>query len=466
MMVKDYVEGHTNAKKEAELLQRHHPKLQISQRSVLRMWKIYLALSSEIADKNTLALIRAQGYILLALDGQRPEAGHKSLWYFLDVASDRVLHTAYLDVADTPTLKRILKLIQRKYGVSIKAVVSDHQKSILTAIQEALPKAKHQACHFHFLKNLWRSLAAIDTHLQKILSTAVNGLYINRIAGSRRAVNSGKKGESIRDFFVPIMQDLKLAVGKECKAFDQWGGVPAYEDIKHAVKELHLLYEKAHQPWEKTIIQKSISALNAALAEARPFYDRLQCLIPRFDKLREILGHAYPTKDAMKTAARQWLADQKAFLQQHNADQPDSNRRIKRLTYKTSVEAIVDQWICLYNSHEGGLFTFMSVEGLPRTNVGMEQDFGAENRFFRFHYGQLKVGYNVRVYGGAVLRLLKSYDPEKIGQMFCELERGGGLKELDAFQARSRQERKQRNSEKNRDPWAGFKIVADRLQLC
>ena len=104
-IVEDFMENTVNASKEARLLQSHHPLVQISQRSVLRIWTTYLALASNIADKKALAKVKAQGYILLALDGQRPEAGHKSLWYFLDVGTDQVLHTAYLDVADSPTLK-------------------------------------------------------------------------------------------------------------------------------------------------------------------------------------------------------------------------------------------------------------------------------------------------------------------------------------------------------------------------
>ena len=466
-VVEDFLDNTVNASKEARLLQSHHPLLQISQRSVLRIWTTYLALASGIADKNALIKVKAQGYILLALDGQRPEAGHKSLWYFLDVGTDQVLHTEYLDIADTPTLKCILKEIQAKFQVPIKAVVSDHQSSIIKAVKEALPNALHQCCHFHFLKNLWRPLEAIDRHLLLVLSTAVNGLYINRITVKRLAIGSGKAGESIRDFFLPIMQDLKLVIDGETKAFDHWAGVDAFIGIKEAKARLQELISKATQPWQKTMLEHTIKTLNAALEESKEFFDRLQILIPRFNQIRRILGKEYATMARMKAVTRKWLTSQKKFLQLQNADQPDENRRIKRLTYQTTSEKVIDQWICFYNSHEPGLFTFMEVDGLPRTNVGMEQDFSHENRFFRFHYGQLKVGYNVRVYGGAVLRVLKHYKSGQTRVILKELDKGIEWKlELAAFQMRSRQERKQRNSKKNRSPWEGINFVAKRLGAC
>ncbi len=93
----------------------------------------------------------------------------------------------------------------------------------------------------------------------------------------------------------------------------------------------------------------------------------------------------------------------------------------------------------------------------------MEQDFSHENQFFRFHYGQLKVGYNVRVYGGAVLRVLKHYKSFQAQSILKELDKGNEWKqELIAFQTRSRQEQKQRNSKKNRSPWEGMNILAKR----
>jgi hypothetical protein len=464
MVVKDYVEGKHNATTEAANLMRHHPKLHISQRSVLRIWETYLSLSSTVSDQKTRKLIKKQGYILLALDGQRPEAGRKSLWYFLDVVSDRVLHIAYLDAADTSTLKRVLTQIRVKYGVKIKGVVSDHQSSIVKAIKEALPKAKHQACHFHFLKNLWRSLEAIDRHLQKTLETAVSCLYLNRVNSKRKATGRGTRGESIRMFFQPIMDDLKRGVSQPRCAFDKWGGVVAFEKVTEAIGKFEELLPKAVQPWEKSMITKAISSLTHALEDTRSYYSRLQFLIPRFNQIRAILGDPDPEINKMKAAGKKWTASQKKYLRRHHADQPDDQRKIKNLTYRASAEAVLDQWICFYRSHEANLFTFCEVPGLPRTNVGMEQDFSHENRFFRVHYGQIKVGYNVRVYGGQVLKLLKSYDSEQIMAIFNEYETVSWQQELKRITDCRQKERKPRMTSKTEDHWPGFRQVSDRLQ--
>lgn len=466
MVIKDYVQGKHNATTEAANLHRHHPKLQISQRSVLRMWETYLSLSSVVSDQKTYKIIKNQGYIILALDGQRPEAGRKSLWYFLDVVSDRVLHIAYLDAADTESLKKILTQIRLKYRVKIKGVVSDHQASIFKAIKEALPKAKHQACHFHFLKNLWRPLEALDRHLQKTLETAVTSLYLNRVTSTRKAVGRGKRGESIRTFFQPIMEDLKAAVSQSRCAFEKWGGVIAFQNVKEATGEFQKLLPHTVQKWEKSMISKAISKLTQALEDTRPYYDRLQILIPRLNQIREILGNPEPNMEKMKAAGEKWVVSQKRYLRRHHADQSDEKRTIKNLTYRASVEAILDQWICFYKSHEANLFIFCNVSGLPRTNVGMEQDFSQENRFFRAHYGQIKVGYNVRVYGGQVLKLLKSYDPEKIEALLDEYDKVPWEKELKKIKECRQKERKPRTTSIQMNRWPGFEQVYKKLQIC
>jgi len=59
------------------------------------------------------------------------------------------------EISNDSKFKKLSKIslkIQDKYGVLIKAVVIDHQSSIIKAIKEALPRVSQQYCHFHFLK--------------------------------------------------------------------------------------------------------------------------------------------------------------------------------------------------------------------------------------------------------------------------------------------------------------------------
>ena len=65
-----------------------------------------------------------------------------------------ILHAEYLKKADTKTLAAIFAKIAAKYGVPVVAVLSDHQKSIVNAVAQCFPGARHQFCHFHFLHNL------------------------------------------------------------------------------------------------------------------------------------------------------------------------------------------------------------------------------------------------------------------------------------------------------------------------
>ncbi len=134
------------------------------------------------------------------------------------------------------------------------------------------------------------------------------------------------------------MQDLKLVIASETKAFDQWAGFDAFIAIKRAKVRLQELVAKATQPWQKIMLEHTIKAIKGALEESQEFFDRLQVLIPRFNQIRQILGKEYLTKARMKAAARKWITFQKKFLQLQNADQSDEDRRIKRLTYRTTTK--------------------------------------------------------------------------------------------------------------------------------
>ncbi|MHA1252976.1 MAG: hypothetical protein ACTSRP_23510 [Candidatus Helarchaeota archaeon] len=52
----------------------------------------------------------------------------------------------YLISTNLKKLSEILIKVQEKYGVSIKAVISDYQSSINKAGKETLPRISHQYC--------------------------------------------------------------------------------------------------------------------------------------------------------------------------------------------------------------------------------------------------------------------------------------------------------------------------------
>ena len=158
------------------------------------------------------------------------------------------------------------------------------------------------------------------------------------------------------------------------------------------------------------ILSKTISAVDTLLTTVRVHVDKLDFLIPRLNEIRSILGDENVTAWVMRTKAREWVQSQEWFLHDAGLDMPDEQRRIAQLNYNASVTDVLGQWVHLFNSHEEGLFTFLSVPGLPRANAAMERDFSVENRFFRSCAGTAMVGHSIRVKGDVMLKILKDHE--------------------------------------------------------
>nr|MDO8118641.1 transposase [Candidatus Sigynarchaeota archaeon] len=386
----------------------------VSASTVARIIDAYEILKSSSLDEKALAKVKKAGFMVIALDGQRPENGKSGLWYITDVISNVVLHVEYLTCADTAEIGRMLKTIEQKYGVPIKAVLSDHQSSIVNAVAEYLPEAKHQYCHFHFLKNIATPLAAIDTHLQKTMESGIRNLYINRADRSKPVALLDGVKEPVRDFFKPVMDDLLQLVNNDRKLFDTWAGLASFNNVKEHVLRLEETRDSIPDGSRaRKIMSKTVDVVKKLLEDASVHAEKLEALVPRLNEIRLILSNENDKPWKMHAKAREWVQTQEWSLHEAGIDVPDENRRIEQLNYDASVTDVQGQWVHLYNSHDAGLYHFLSVPGLPRANSAMEREFSVENRFFRSNCGTSMVGHSVRVKGDVVLKILK--DKEENG---------------------------------------------------
>jgi hypothetical protein len=85
----------------------------------------------------------------------------------------------------------------------------------------------------------------------------------------------------------------------------------------------------------------------------------------------------------------------------------------------------------------------------PRTNVAQEQDFSFESQFFRRRSGRGQIGYQTRVYGDEILRLLKSYNESEIQIVLTQMGFLKSSTRLDVYQQRKAEEQKLQNNSKN-----------------
>lgn len=141
--------------------------IQISERHVQNLIEVYLALlrasQQEIGERLAPA-VEEHGGIILALDGLQPEQGNDQLWVVREVLTGTVLGAVNLQQASAKALEGLLRPIQAS-GLPVLGVISDAQESIRLAVAAVFPKAPHQVCQYHALREAAEPLWEADRHL-------------------------------------------------------------------------------------------------------------------------------------------------------------------------------------------------------------------------------------------------------------------------------------------------------------
>ena len=150
----------------------------ISERSVTNLLDRYdELLSLRLTDSVRLRQVtRAQGRVVLAMDGLQPEVGQEVLWVVRDCLSGQVLAARSLLGGGEEELSPLLQGVKDALTVPIVGVVSDGQRSIRNTVASVLPGVPHQLCHFHYLREAARPLYEADRHAKKELKRKLRGV--------------------------------------------------------------------------------------------------------------------------------------------------------------------------------------------------------------------------------------------------------------------------------------------------
>jgi len=156
----------------------HERGLTIGERTVLNLLARYEELVTiHITDRERLqSLVQKQGYLILALDGLRPDVGHEVLWVVRDCVSGEILLARPLLSETEANIVTLLKEVQNALSVPIQGVISDGQHSIRNAVATAFPEIPHQLCHFHYLREAAKPVYEADRHAKKELKKQVRGV--------------------------------------------------------------------------------------------------------------------------------------------------------------------------------------------------------------------------------------------------------------------------------------------------
>jgi hypothetical protein len=152
--------------------------IDIAERSVTNLLDRYdeLLATSLTGARRLRRELKAQGRVILALDGLQPDVGHEVLWVVRDCLSGEVLLARSLLSATARDLAPLLREAAEAVGVPVLGVASDGQTSVRRAVAAALPGVPHQLCQFHFLREAAHPVFEADRHAKVELKKQVRGV--------------------------------------------------------------------------------------------------------------------------------------------------------------------------------------------------------------------------------------------------------------------------------------------------
>ena len=445
--------------KPAQICERIHEQFNVGiSESTIRNYinEIDAYLSHQI-DKRTIQILKDQGKIILALDGQKPDNKGAALWLFVDLISNRVLKIIILESADHLTLHALVKEILKFYEVELAGLVSDKQNSIVKMRDTFYPDVPHQYCHFHFLQNLWNHIEVKDGNLHKELTKAVNNLYILTVSKTSKIFFEGIGKVSIREVFREVERSLRAIVKANTKKFERLRGIEVYERLSHYVEDMDRVLAKEDP--ERKIVQlmkKTADSLHHALKEREYQYNTCIELNEIFQSIRKSLGKEL-APESKKLKEPSVLKEEKLkILDDHfetiwesvkGSGGIEDKSQLRTFLPQKDISActIKQEWVRLYESYRRGLFAYYDFPILAKTNSPMETKFSQEKSIFISRVGKEKVGSQIRIRGEHVLKQLyagKKEIKEIIKNMGNAYDKAQIKKELEALARRIREETK------------------------
>jgi hypothetical protein len=390
-------------------------------------------------DEKTVDIVKAQGMVLISMDGQKPEKDGSSLWLFVDVISNRVLRVAILETADHETLHGIVDSILNDFGVRFAGMISDKQNSIVKMHDLYYPDIPHQYCHFHFLQNLWGHLELKDGHVHKELAKGINHLYITSTTKDAEVHLENGERQKVRELFGVIEKDLRKLVKNSSKKFDHLRGIETFDKLAAYVDDIMVnCVNEDPSRWVVRKLMSTATVIRDALEEQRSSYEDCRELNMKFQDIRSLLGNPN-----MARAEKILNLDGVFELIWKDAQKPEgittkNDLRSFLPTISSTKDEILFEWVRLYESYKPGLFVYYDLPVPARSNVEMEKKFGQEKSRLVSQCAKMQVGMQIRTRGGFHLRELyvgkaevekiiegidASYDDEQVKAGLEELDR-------------------------------------------
>jgi hypothetical protein len=319
-------------------------KLQISRSEVNLLYQAYLALTTANKQQDTTLLnkIRANGGIILALDGVQPEKGNETLWILKDQNTTETLLAKNLATADRDSLASLLREI-KALGIQVKGVISDGQRSIRLAVKQEFPNVPHQLCHFHFLHNIARPISEMDRALKVDLKKKVRGI---KPIEQNVACRTDKQSQLIFRYCQAIRFTLQ---DDGCYPLEP-GGLKLYRRLRTIQHSLELDY-RVHPNLELERLLRKLSIVD----ELKPQYRRIKRLYALIFEVNRIL----------RQEANSGRVESDMLLYFEKLTELCPRRQEERVAVQNILRFMASYW--------EGLFYHYDCMEIPRTNNDLER---------------------------------------------------------------------------------------------
>jgi len=432
-------------------------QLKISKDTVRRICDDILKLKSLKIDEKTLEIVKKQGYILLGFDGQDPGGDAPSIWCFMDLISNRVLATYKFDSIDNEILHHTIEKIQQFYAVKIIGWVSDKQNLITKCHDIFYPEIPHQYCQYHFLRNTWNHLEALDSNAFLTLKKVVNSLYIHKKSNSAPVFFEGLGKKPVREVFKDVDKDLQKMIKGRNKTFKELRGIRLFERLTEYQHRMDDILEDKDPSLRFTkILTKTSLDLKSALNEVESYCRASQELYQFFQQIREVFGNENSSQKEKKGVLAKIYKE--IFSKARKADPKLSLPDLKSFLpnkKKFKIE-IMAEWCRLWESYLPGLFQYYNFPMKIKTNNSLEQGFSTQKQALFNRVAKANIIHMIATRGEDYLRI-KHCAPEELESDIIKEYTDEVVKEL---RAQLREDIKERT-----DTWNTKKSGDMRLEI-
>jgi len=331
---------------------------------------------------------KAQGGLIIALDGLAPQGGEPQSWCIRELSTGLTLRSGWLCQQDQPTFEAFLEPLKHLEW-PILAVLSDKQTGLVPAVAAVLPHSRHQLCQAHYLRNLAEPLAEADAALKGELRQRVRQ-HVGHLLRQQPRTEPGPAGVLTVTGLLPsplqepqalvshnptpsvsplapepdadevvsqLFRHTRYLLTLKGRPPFRLAGIETYERLDHVA---HFSLELLAQRYEPRLAQL-YQGLQAALAPCAPTHQELQ---QGAAWLRDIAYIFEPVPSRPLNAAH--VAGQLR-------DYLDTVRRWPQAT--PTLAQFARHLDTVSRSYGSGLFHCYEVPGLPRTNNELESCF-------------------------------------------------------------------------------------------